>query len=218
MPSQISKKAVFTADAGDRESYSAVVADGAQAVFGEAALIAAIKGSRLSLSAGVSQRFSVALEQGGFRIHVGSKPVEFALDGFSFETEQAEFVAVRLENGWLVEVVAVFSDKGSGGLRPLRMNVAYPDAGPPAAMFKVGEAVRVEPGSGPVAGSEDDRKHLDEVLSLLTPRRLGPMLVYAKVEDERDLVSLQNPEDENLGEIEIDPIEIEPTCVEICAD
>ena len=237
VPSQISPDAIFTYSANDKESYRAVRTDGAQTVVGEAAVITATLGSLFSLHvAEEPPRYSIELEQGSFRIHVGSEPVTFVLDGCSIETRKVELIAVRLENAWLFEVGTVFSD---GKEYTLEQHIKvclvrqveessepepYPVSGTVASTRlsvttpKLGAAVLLEPGVGLTAGSEAEKMRLKKVSSRLASQRSGPMLRPAEIEDEQDLASHQKLEDSSLAEIEIDPIEIEPSCIEICLD
>ncbi|MDJ0764553.1 MAG: hypothetical protein QNJ97_16365 [Myxococcota bacterium] len=83
----------------------------------------------------------------------------------------------------------------------------------------LGQVVRVVQGSAPIPGAPEEQQRLgDLTLRLSQPQRTGPLLSPVDIEQASDLQAKTFDADEAFEDIEIEEIEVEAGCVEVCLD
>ncbi len=201
VPNPLSEKAVF---AGDKLT---AMEDGARLVAGEAVMITGTKDSQISkIEESNPAATRVELTSGGFRVHVGSKPVVIVLGDEEIETRSAELLIVSFEGGWTVDVVAL----SRGGSIQIKEGAQPPNPGAP---------IQLAPGQDPVTAQAFAKTHLKEFAARLTEQPRPTKLRLQDIETPSDLATAKGGEsDESVLEIDVIEIEVESDCVEVCVD
>jgi hypothetical protein len=220
-------------------------ADGARAVVCGAAVVTGVLGARLEADCTDDDEAPVRIRllEGGFHLHVGGTPMTVDLDGAQLEARSAELIAAKLKGSWIVQV-RLLGDSGAvlarqptpppaapsveAELPPTDEPAAEPaEATPPAPLPPVplasGTRYAVVPGEPPREASRRGRLFLGKMLSRLLPeteraQTRGTRLVARDVEHPADFAANAAAAAALMGDVEIEDIEVEVGCVEICVD
>lgn len=177
--------------------------DGATLVACGAALVSAADGSRASIACGGETR--VELSNGAFRVAVGSKGAVIRVGAAELRAVNARLWAVRAGETWLVR----FEGDGEQGAVEVDGAALAPDA-----MHVLHDAASADgpADAGSVAASRD-------AIARLSPREgARRALVPRRVESADDFKAGATASAEGGGEIELEAIEVEAGCIEVCVD
>ncbi|MCP4606025.1 MAG: hypothetical protein GY847_36850 [Proteobacteria bacterium] len=215
--------------------------DGACAVIGKGALICALLGSRFSVhDTDREGHVKTALSNGGFLVTVGSKSMVFKLDKYEISAREALILVTKNENDWVVKAESFFLD-GTVEISVLEAPPSKPKSIPeksehksePTEMItesplmpdvekhslKKGQAVHMGKNRKWEPALQGHQTALKDLASRLNePGLTGSLLSPQDVEDSTDFVSQKVDKDMAFEDIEIEEIEVEAGCVEICID
>ncbi len=208
VPSPLSKQAVFVADNKSPHALTAIGEDGARIVVGEAVMITAIKGSRIkSIEKSESGLPHITLVSGGFRVHVGSKPIVLEIAGVAVDALQAELTVFEINSSWTVKIDAVLANGRISAQGVAAQEVVLKSG----KVFQIARDTDVKP-APPFAAA-----HATKIAARLTERPKTSPLQPVAIEDASDLVSKTDASTDNM-EIDAVEIEIESDCVEVCIE
>jgi hypothetical protein len=176
---------------------STAKSDGARFLPCGAALVTASSGSRLSSSC--EGGALVALEDGAFRIVAGSKGVRITAGGTALDASNARLEIARIGGRWLARGVA-------DGDAPL------PGALAAGGIVELGGAA-----GGPLAGGDAAAfdKAVARAAPVVAPNRA---LVRRKVEAPIASGAAVGAAGEGAADVEVESIEVEVGCIEVCVD
>jgi hypothetical protein len=232
--------------AGQRPVFVASGEDGARLVAFEAALLTAVIGSRVELAAAPTaegeQPAALSLLQGAYHVVTGSKPVDLKLGRATIRASRAELLVAQLGQAWVVrilerseggKVVALPQESPQPAPAPAEpaTDEDEPEAATPIAAAPAPEpdpAVELEPGTSytirkgrpPLKADRRATQLLDKTNERLLPQP-GPqttLLEPRDITDPSDFSILGGVTDDALADIELEDIEVEVGCVEICVD
>ncbi|MBW2276941.1 MAG: hypothetical protein JRF63_05575 [Deltaproteobacteria bacterium] len=242
VPNVEAPKASFTKSKGAKDTFVARGEDRARMVAFEAVLITAGLGAKIALEAPAGegdQPARLALLEGGFYLVVGSKGIELELGDSVLRAVNAEVMLAKLGDTWIVQVkpedeqgrvelvppplpepaalddgAAVDEDEAAPVTTPVPTPVVLPAN--KRHTLKNGKHHKAERRASdfllktigrlvPEPGGEPQPKHIAQ----LTPR---------DIEDPRDFVVTATGSDAALSDLEIEDIEVDVGCVEICVD
>ncbi len=233
--------------------------EGATVVVGDKAMISASSGARLRVSGdGQSTEQPIELLEGGFQLHVGSKPSIFSLGDARLTVTEAKVAAIKVGDQWVVSVQSFFTagtasitvelppppppkvqpeeeSDGKGDRRSRKKSrrkkkdeeqkiEPAPFVAPPKPIvhtqpLKKGEMVLLATKVKPAKAADSDQLAIVDLTARLTEAPVsGPVLSLKNVEDPIDLTAQGVDRDAAFEDIEIEEIEVEAGCVEICID
>jgi hypothetical protein len=194
--------------------------DGAQLVACGAALVSATDGSRLAIACGDGAR--IDLERGTFRIAIGSKGAAIRVGGASLRAASVRLRAGRVGDRWIVS----FERDGDVGSVEIAGDAATAapaedGAAPTPAALTASEVHFFEGGPAPAAEPADPAPlaAFHQAVNRLAPRaEPSPALTPRRVEDAADFKSGASAVAMGTGEVEVEAIEVEAGCIEVCVD
>jgi len=241
VPNLAAPEARFAASDKAPRTFVAVNADRARLVAFEAVLITAGMGSEVAIEpalADADHPAVVALRSGAFRLIVGSRAVELELGDNHVRAVSSELTIARLDDVWIVQVAPA----GEGGRVEL-IPPAPAEPPPPVAedLPEDGAEETPPPAAAPApepvaltAGKRHALKHgelekadrrqselLDKTAERLADPPADPAsspLAPRDIEDPRDFAVTSAGADAALYDLEIEDIEVDLGCVEICVD
>lgn len=244
VPSPVAEGAAFSEDQLVAEG-----PDGARLVVGGAAMITAVSGSKiLAVSQPSPEALKIALGDGAFALHVGSKPVVFEIAGATVEAAgalmtvsdrlvkvDALFDGGKVEAKRMVEVPApapaqeeeaadAKKPKKKGGKKEEEPQLVPQRLEPPPMELRItaleaGKTYRLSAGAEPEQASADEKRRVEEIPARLAAKPKQVALKPAPIEDPKDIAGASDGAgDMELAEIEAVEVEIEADCVEICTD
>jgi len=184
---------------------------------------------------------SIELVNGAFHVHVGGKPVKVQMGDTIVRLLLAQMIAVKTKNGWVVQIKHL-CEAGSAKIHPppaaLREPAAIDPAAPvpdgsdpaatapapreiPAVPIRQGQRFRLVGNDKPTAASSKEKKLLGRAIGRLLPtskKAPRPLLDPRDLEDPEDFAIVAGTSEAALGELEIEAIEVDVGCVEICVD
>jgi len=229
---------------GSAETWVAKGADGARAVVCGGALVTAVLGARLHADCGGATDEApgrIRLVSGGFHLHVGSAPLHVILGETTLEARSSELIAARLKDDWIVQIKPLDDTGGVAVLPPATPVEAEPPATadptddaaeqPPATPAPPPAPLALEPGkrfvigagADPAEASRRGRMFLGKMVTRLVPSDQaatgrGPLLSARDVESPADFAIDAAAATGAMTDVEIEGIEVEVGCVEICVD
>ncbi len=153
----------------------------------------------------------------------------------------AQMIAVKTKSGWIVQIKHL-SETGSAEIRPPPATLPEPAATDPSAPLpeggdpavaapapreiptipiRQGQRFRLAGNDKPAVASEREKKMLGRAIRRLLPTSKAapaPLLDPRDVEDPGDFAVVAGTSEAALGELEIEAIEVDVGCVEICVD
>ncbi len=219
------------------QQYEAAGGDGARLVVSKAAVVSGTAGSVFQLPerrGGAEPSMTVV--SGAFRIHVGTRAFAIALGRHTLIARQSTLLLSRSKEGWLIRaeqlprgtvvletppppepVVSVTAEQPStesnGSVVP------QPTPKPAVHKFDQGQVIATREGQ-PIAinpaGAGPVLKKL--VNRLRDPAQQGALLSPMDVEKLPQLAADHRGEGDPLENLEVEEIEVEVGCVEICVD
>jgi hypothetical protein len=192
--------------------------DGARLVACGAVLVSATEGSRAAFSCADGVRLD--LETGAFHLLVGSKGAAIRVGGVSLRATSARIWAANVADRWLVRFERD-GELGSVELEVAEIAPAPESSGAPAQAALAPDEVHVFEGAAPAAGPADAGSiaAFREVAARLAPREApGKALVPRRVESADDFKAGTTAAAASGGEIELEAIEVEAGCIEVCVD
>ena len=182
---------------------------------------------------------TVFLMSGKGLVHAGSRQVIVELGGARVSLESSRMVVVQVGEKWVIRIEGL---GGAASARLLLPEAPRPEAGspedPPAKeapaketpareipreiSLEIGKVLVLSSPREVAAGSGRFAKEIAFVSGRLASRDVkaanGPLLEYRPVEEKRDFAAAGVGEQSEAGELEIEAIEVEVGCVEICVD
>jgi hypothetical protein len=190
--------------------------DGALLVACGAALVTATDGSRVAIACDDGARLD--LNRGTFRIAVGSKGATIRMGGASFRAVSASIRTGRVGDRWGIS----FDRDGDVGSVEIAGDeaAAVPAEGvAPAPVALSPTEVRLFEGSVAVAADPVALTAFHEAFNRLEPRvEPRPALTPRRVESAEDFKQGATAVAMGAGEVEVEPIEVEAGCIEVCVD
>ncbi len=184
---------------------------------------------------------SIDLLDGAFHLHVGGRPVKVRMGDTIVRMLLAQMIAVKTKNGWIVQIKHL-CETGSAKIHPPRAALPepaaidpsdpLPDGDDPAAIppapmeipaipIRQGQRFRLAGNDKPAVASRREKKMLGRAIRRLLPtseKTPSPLLDPRDVEDPEDFAIVAGTSEAALGELEIEAIEVDVGCVEICVD
>jgi hypothetical protein len=192
--------------------------DGAQLVACGATLVTATDGSRVAIACGDGARLD--LDRGAFRIAVGSKGATIRMGGASFRAVSASIRAGRVGDRWVISF-SRDGDVGSVEITGDEAAAAPAEGAAPAPVALAPTEVRVFEGSAPAAAAADPATltAFHAAIDRLKPRAAAsPALTPRRVESADDFKQGATTVAMGAGEVEVEAIEVEAGCIEVCVD
>jgi hypothetical protein len=189
--------------------------DGAQLVACGVALVAATRGSRLVVDC--TEGGGLALERGAFRVAVGAAGATIRLGEAALRAASVRVWAMRRGDQWLVR----FERDGEAGSIQIAGAAAPEGTEAPEPGALAPDELHAIAGSAPAAAAPDAAAvaTFREAAELLAPRpRPRPALAPRRVESADDLATGAATAAAGTDEIEIEAIEVEAGCIEVCVD
>jgi len=227
----------FLIATGDDGSVEATAAgDTARLVAGKAMLVLAADGSRLAIPAGRDPSADVLIVrviEGAFRLLVGSSPVRLSVAGTDLEIRRAELILVSRKEAFALRILAVRPD-GTAFVHPPPPSPSavagdatdeadgeIPVSAPPRRVLAPGESIVLALNAAPMRAprvATDALAAVEAALALVPVSAAGPRLRPVAVEDPADLAFARTRGGIGDTDIEIEGVEIEVGCVEVCVD
>lgn len=182
---------------------------------------------------------TVFLMSGKGLVNAGSRRVIVELGGARVSLESSRMVVAQVGEKWVIRIEGL---GGAASARLLLPEAPRPEAGspedPPAKeapaketptreipreiSLELGKVLVLSSPREVAAGSGRFAKEIAFVSGRLESRDVkaanGPLLEYRPVEEKRDFAAAGVGEHSEAGELEIEAIEVEVGCVEICVD
>ncbi len=204
---------------------------GARLIVRGTALVVAADETRLDFPAGVRDPAVIVPIDGALRLLVGSGGARLELNGFVLDLSRAEVLLSRQGAAWAIHVVEV-AEGGTASLHPppapsvVEAAAAEPGAQIPVPVYSPrllasGTRLVLTAGAAPEPASPSACTALDaagKTLLALSPLAAGNHLLPIQVEDPADFAA--SPGRSGIGgtEVEIEAVEVEVGCVEVCVD
>ncbi len=235
VPSSISLDATFVkatdAENAALSSHEGAGADGACAVVQGKGLVCGTEGSKLRSD---DANKTVVLEDGGFSIHAGKKAVTIGIDSAKLTVKQSVVHLVKIDGKWVIAFVSTFRENATVTLEttlpvtPATLDNGKKPKDPPAPTIQhvsykknvlPGQTLSMAPSSAPVTATDAQKYVVRNVGKRLKPKKgaLAP-LIAINVEHEDDLEAAVLAKHEAFEDIEIEDIEVEAGCIEVCLD
>jgi hypothetical protein len=192
--------------------------DGARLVACGSVLVSATDGSRASVSCADGVRLDLA--SGAFHVLVGSKGAAIRIGRTALRATSARIWAARVGDRWLVRFERD-GDVGSAEIAADEAAAAPADGVAPAPNALSSQEVHVFEGPAPAAEPADAASiaAFRDVAARLAPREEpGKALVPRRVESADDFKAGTTAAAAGGGEIELEAIEVEAGCIEVCVD
>jgi hypothetical protein len=218
----------------DGASLAIATGDGARLVARDTLLVIAGEGARLRFPPGGADAAAAsAIEplDGPLRLVAGSVGARLDLSGFSLDLLRSELLLVRQGTSWALLVVAVA--EGGGVMLHLspppsapaatdgQLGVEIPGTAGPPRNLAPGESLALAAGPAPGRVAPTAAALLVSVarrLPMLPPVRSGPQLRPIAIEDPADFSTAGSRGGSGDAAIEIEAVEVEIGCVEVCVD
>ncbi len=218
--------------------------DGVKVVACKAAIVTGVIGSHVRARCASDENDgdpSIDLVDGAFHVHVGGRPVKVRMGDTTVLILLAQMIAVKTRSGWVVQIKHL-CETGSADIQPPRATLPepvtvdpsapLPDGGDPATTTPIpieipaipirqGQRFRLSGNDKPSMASRLEKKMLGGAIGRLLPTSRtipAPLLSPREVEDPEDFAIVAGTSEEALGELEIEAIEVDVGCVEICVD
>ncbi len=220
--------------------------DGVKVVACKAAIVTGIIGSRIRARCVSDEDKNdedplIDLVDGAFHVHVGGRPVKVRMGDTTVRILLAQMIAVKTRSGWIVQIKHL-GETGSAEILPPRAalpepatidpSAPLPDGDDPAATtptpmeipaipIRQGQRFRLAGNDKPSVASGREKKMLGGAIGRLLPTSSTtpePLLAPRDVEDPGDFAVVASTSEAALGELEIEAIEVDVGCVEICVD
>jgi len=199
--------------------------DGAVLVACRTLLIRAEKGVRVLASCD-AEGPAATLEGGGFVARAGSTPASIRLGETVVLLQRATLTGAPRDGGWTVSATPLVESGSAVAIVPAQgSGPPSPEAtGPPAEARIPLPAAAPRQLGGATAPGRDPKGQAAALQSLETRiagRPVGsarPILKPRAIEDPRDFAAGASSGDLSIGALELDAIEVEVGCVEICVD
>ena len=217
--------------------------DGVKVVACKSAIVSGVIGSHVRARCVLDKSGdpSIELVDGAFHVHVGGNPMKVRMGDTIVRLLQAQMIAVRAKSGWIVQIKHL-CETGSAEIHPpptalpepavVDPATPVPDENDPAATAPArekipaititqGQRFRLIGNDKPAAASNQEKKILGRVIGRLLPTSKTaptPLLDPRNVEHSGDFAIVAGTSEAALGELEIEAIEVDVGCVEICVD
>jgi hypothetical protein len=239
-------QAAFAASAGADRMFVAQGEHRARMVAFEAVLITASLGARVALEAGPGegdQPAVVKLIDGGFHLVAGSTVVDLRLGDTVLRAVDAEVMAAKKGSVWIVQVVprgetgrvAVVPPAPATPPASVEEEAAEPEGEtegetapepppmPEPVSLAAGKRYRLEDGKAHKAQKNESELLVTSIERLIPDAAAEktaatPSLAPRPIEDPRDFTVAATGADADLSDLEIEDIEVDVGCVEICVD
>ncbi len=218
--------------------------DGVKVVACKAAIVTGIIGSHVRSRCASDEKDGdplIDLVDGAFHIHVGGSPVKVRMGDTIVRMLSTQMIAVKTRSGWIVQIKHLV-EAGSAEIHLPRaaipepaatdQHAPLPDGSDPATTtpapteiptisISQGLRFRLAGNDKPAVASEQEKKMLGGAIGRLlpTPKTAPAQLLDPRdVEDPGDFAVVAGTSEAALGELEIEAIEVDVGCVEICVD